>query len=120
MLVLGLRLRFWFGLDIEVGVWSGERGLDFSFSFLCLGGGRKGLMFCSALMVVVVCGVWWCWGMGWGGWLVWLVWLHLGWGILVGLGLVVVTMMMMTMMLMVQDVVYSTKLLYKRAIEVNR
>lgn len=28
------------GLDVEVGVWSGERGLD--FSFLCLGGGRKG------------------------------------------------------------------------------
>jgi hypothetical protein len=33
---------------------------------------------------------------------------------------VVVTMMMMMMMLMVQDVVYSMKLLYKRAIEVNR
>jgi hypothetical protein len=34
---------------------------------------------------------------------------------------VVVTMMMMMMMiLMVQDVVYSMKLLYKRAIEANR
>lgn len=68
MLGLGLRLRF--GSD-----WIGYRGrglvrrerIRFFFSFLCLGGGRKGLMFYSALMVVVVCGVWWRWGMGWGG-----------------------------------------------------